>query len=92
MNSYFTSLSLEERMRVDTLEPFDEFEELEQKCCHYVLLCACSERLSVLANQIIPENIEPPSVYKELSLDISAVQFTSASKTLARYIISFRID
>ncbi|XP_043845136.1 tRNA wybutosine-synthesizing protein 4 [Dromiciops gliroides] len=37
---YHSVLPLEERRRVETLEPFDEFEEWHLKCSHYFILAA----------------------------------------------------
>ncbi|KAG9348695.1 hypothetical protein JZ751_029012 [Albula glossodonta] len=41
MNQFFLGLvSEKERRRVESLEPFDEFEEWHQKCSHYFILTA----------------------------------------------------
>ncbi|KAM9804463.1 tRNA wybutosine-synthesizing protein 4 [Neosynchiropus ocellatus] len=41
MNNFYLKLIPEaERRRVETLEPFDEFEEWHQKCSHYFILTA----------------------------------------------------
>ncbi|KAL8560391.1 hypothetical protein ACOMHN_006122 [Nucella lapillus] len=37
---YRHALSAEERVRVETLDPFDEYEEFNLKCAHYFLLVA----------------------------------------------------
>ena len=37
-NFYLTYLSTDERSRIDTIEPFDEIEEWQSKCAHYILL------------------------------------------------------
>jgi hypothetical protein len=37
-NFYRNYLSSEERSRIETLEPFDEIEEWQSKCAHYILL------------------------------------------------------
>lgn len=37
-NFYCNYLSPEEHQRIDTLEPFDEIEEWQSKCVHYILL------------------------------------------------------
>jgi tRNA wybutosine-synthesizing protein 4 len=37
-NFYRNYLSVDEHNRIDTLEPFDEIEEWQTKCSHYILL------------------------------------------------------
>lgn len=37
-NFYCNYLSAEEHQRIDALEPFDEIEEWQSKCVHYILL------------------------------------------------------
>ncbi|XP_077984404.1 tRNA wybutosine-synthesizing protein 4-like [Glandiceps talaboti] len=37
---YNRYLSPDERQRIETLEPFDEFEEWHLKCSHYVIVCS----------------------------------------------------
>ncbi len=88
MNKYFNSQSLEERVRVNSLEPFDEFEEMEQKFGHYVLFYAASKLFQSFIEQIIPE-YKTPMMYSDLNLELSAVQLTPFSKFLSRYICSF---
>ena len=38
MHDFYRHLSTEELRRIDMLEPFDEIEEWQSKCAHYVLL------------------------------------------------------
>ncbi|XP_071803609.1 tRNA wybutosine-synthesizing protein 4-like [Asterias amurensis] len=50
MNSYYTTrVSLTERMRVERLEPFDEFEEWHLQCNHYAVIAGyngdCAEMM-----------------------------------------------
>lgn len=53
MNIFYLGLvSEEERCRVESLEPFDEYEEWHQKCSHYFILTAC--RGSLLAEALLP--------------------------------------
>ena len=40
------SLSPAERLRVESLELFDEFEEWHLKCSHYAIVCATTGLLS----------------------------------------------
>ncbi|KAL3831855.1 hypothetical protein ACJMK2_023552 [Sinanodonta woodiana] len=41
MNQFYTNLvPVEERQRIEMLEPFDEHEEFHLKCSHYFVLCA----------------------------------------------------
>ncbi|XP_028846985.1 tRNA wybutosine-synthesizing protein 4 isoform X2 [Denticeps clupeoides] len=47
MNQFYLSLIPEqERRRVESLEPFDEFEEWHQKCSHYFILTATRGSMS----------------------------------------------
>lgn len=39
MNDFYVSLSSSEKLRVESLELFDEFEEWHLKCNHYIILC-----------------------------------------------------
>lgn len=54
MNYYYNSLPLLEKVRVENLEPFDEYEEFELKCCHYIILCASTSSLASLLDKMIP--------------------------------------
>ncbi|XP_061917615.1 tRNA wybutosine-synthesizing protein 4 isoform X2 [Entelurus aequoreus] len=63
MNDFFlTMIPHEERLRVESLEPFDEYEEWHQKCCHYFILTA--SRGSVLVPSLL---VHPPVTLKSLS-------------------------
>ncbi|KAM3608030.1 uncharacterized protein V6R79_018072 [Siganus canaliculatus] len=47
MNVFYLGLVPdEERRRVESLEPFDEYEEWHQKCSHYFILTACRGSLT----------------------------------------------
>ncbi|XP_067460305.1 tRNA wybutosine-synthesizing protein 4 [Thunnus thynnus] len=46
---YLTLVPEEERHRVESLEPFDEYEEWHQKCSHYFILTACRGSLTAQA-------------------------------------------
>ncbi|XP_075705456.1 tRNA wybutosine-synthesizing protein 4 isoform X2 [Rhinoderma darwinii] len=47
MNEFFTScVPQSEKLRIDSLEPFDEFEELHLKCSHYFILVASQGELA----------------------------------------------
>uniref|UniRef100_A0A671YD90 tRNA wybutosine-synthesizing protein 4 n=1 Tax=Sparus aurata TaxID=8175 RepID=A0A671YD90_SPAAU len=53
MNVFYLGLvPEEERGRVDSLEPFDEYEEWHQKCSHYFILTA--SRGSLMAQALLP--------------------------------------
>lgn len=39
MNDFYMSLPSSEKLRVENLELFDEFEEWHLKCDHYIVLC-----------------------------------------------------
>ncbi|XP_063743083.1 tRNA wybutosine-synthesizing protein 4 isoform X2 [Eleginops maclovinus] len=49
---YFGLVPEEERSRVESLEPFDEYEEWHQKCSHYFILTA--SRGSLMAEALLP--------------------------------------
>lgn len=46
-NFYRNYLSSEEHYRIDTLEPFDEIEEWQTKCAHYILLFGLRTSLNI---------------------------------------------
>ncbi|KAM4609435.1 tRNA wybutosine-synthesizing protein 4 [Polymixia lowei] len=47
MNDFYSGLiPEEERRRVESLEPFDEYEEWHQKCSHYIILTASQGSLT----------------------------------------------
>jgi hypothetical protein len=46
-NFYRNYLSSEEHDRIDTLEPFDEIEEWQTKCAHYILLFGLKTPLNI---------------------------------------------
>ncbi|KAJ8396314.1 hypothetical protein AAFF_G00018910 [Aldrovandia affinis] len=59
MNQFYLGLVMEkERRRVETLEPFDEFEEWHQKCSHYFILTASKGSLTSRA-LISPPPVSP---------------------------------
>ncbi|KAM8975630.1 LOW QUALITY PROTEIN: tRNA wybutosine-synthesizing protein 4 [Pelodytes ibericus] len=43
---YFTCIPVEQKLRIDALEPFDEFEEFHLKCSHYFILVASCGTMS----------------------------------------------
>jgi hypothetical protein len=46
-NFYRSYLSSDEHYRIDTLEPFDEIEEWQTKCAHYILLFGLKTSLNI---------------------------------------------
>lgn len=62
MNEFYQGLVPEkERCRVESLEPFDEFEEWHQKCSHYFILTACKGSLTSQAMlRTPPVSLLPP--------------------------------
>jgi len=46
-NFYRNYLSFDEHYRIDTLEPFDEIEEWQTKCAHYILLFGLKTSLNI---------------------------------------------
>ncbi|KAF4109123.1 tRNA wybutosine-synthesizing protein 4 [Onychostoma macrolepis] len=56
MNQFYFDLLLEdERQRVEGLEPFDEFEEWNQKCSHYFILTASKGSVTNQALLTLPK-------------------------------------
>jgi len=82
MNDYYFSLSPEERSRVDKLEPFDEFEEMEVKCCHYVLQCSSSNFLRFLPKILVPDQHKSLSNNEKLEVTIEELKLETDSKNL----------
>ncbi|XP_030283503.1 tRNA wybutosine-synthesizing protein 4 [Sparus aurata] len=75
MNVFYLGLvPEEERGRVDSLEPFDEYEEWHQKCSHYFILTA--SRGSLMAQALLPHApVSPlPSICPSWSLIALSVQ------------------
>ncbi|XP_005746375.1 tRNA wybutosine-synthesizing protein 4 [Pundamilia nyererei] len=59
MNNFlFGLVPEEERCRLESLEPFDEYEEWHQKCSHYFILTA--SRGSLMAQALLPRAPESP--------------------------------
>ena len=55
MNYFYTSvLTSPERQRVESLEPFDEFEEWHLKCSHYIMLTAFKGACLTLKDTLWP--------------------------------------
>ena len=50
LHSYYRSLPKEERLRIENLEMFDEFEGWHQMCLHYFVLCSTNSSLPHLIN------------------------------------------
>ena len=73
MNTFFNSLTAEERWRIDNLELFDEYEEWHLKCSHYIILCAFNGSCGSLANQILPyssiSRLSLQRIYGDCTLD-----------------------
>ena len=82
MNDYYFSLPLEEHKRVDKLELFDEFEEMELKCCHYVLLCSSSNSLISLAKFLVPDKYNVVSNFERLEVTVEELKFSEDSPNL----------
>ncbi|KAK7882308.1 hypothetical protein WMY93_028482 [Mugilogobius chulae] len=61
MNSFYFGLVPEaERLNIENLEPFDEYEEWHQKCSHYFILTA--SRGSLAASDILPQPVSPLTI------------------------------
>ncbi|XP_036065437.1 tRNA wybutosine-synthesizing protein 4 isoform X1 [Oryzias melastigma] len=59
---YFGLVSEEERDRVESLEPFDEYEEWHQKCSHYFILTASAGALMDQALLVPRTKLRPSPV------------------------------
>ncbi|XP_047671365.1 tRNA wybutosine-synthesizing protein 4 isoform X2 [Tachysurus fulvidraco] len=63
---YFGFLTEEERLKVEKLEPFDEFEEWHQKCSHYFILTASKGSLTSQAILTLPTDTPVPLIKLDL--------------------------
>jgi hypothetical protein len=52
---YHAAISSTERRRIDTIESFDEFEEWQLKCAHYLMITSCQGYCKCVAPIIWPE-------------------------------------
>lgn len=58
MNSFYFGMVPEvEKIKIENLEPFDEYEEWHQKCSHYFILTA--SRGSLTAHEILSQPVSP---------------------------------
>ncbi|XP_063964259.1 tRNA wybutosine-synthesizing protein 4-like [Lytechinus pictus] len=63
MYEYYTQIiSKDERIRVEQIELFDEFEEWHLKCIHYILVAAFNGRCGEYRRNLFPELPLAPSV------------------------------
>nr|XP_033790156.1 tRNA wybutosine-synthesizing protein 4 isoform X2 [Geotrypetes seraphini] len=68
---YFNFISRSDRRRIETLEPFDEFEEWHLKCSHYFILVASkgslirNSTLSISTGFLV---MEPPAICGTISV------------------------
>nr|XP_020493507.1 tRNA wybutosine-synthesizing protein 4 isoform X1 [Labrus bergylta] len=80
MNEFYLGLvSEEERHRVESLEPFDEYEEWHQKCSHYFILTA--SRGSLMSQALLSHApvSAAPSILPSLSATALSVKTASVS-------------
>ncbi|KAK2850337.1 hypothetical protein Q7C36_009120 [Tachysurus vachellii] len=63
---YFGFLTEDERLKVEKLEPFDEFEEWHQKCSHYFVLTASKGSLTSQAILTLPTDTPVPLLKLDL--------------------------
>ena len=61
MNDFYSSLPNEEKMRIDGLEVFDEFEEWHLKCNHYTMLCASAGSCK---QSLLPRSEDPAPAFR----------------------------
>lgn len=61
MNTFYFGVVPEvEKLKIENLEPFDEYEEWHQKCSHYFILTA--SRGSLTAHEILPQPVSPLAI------------------------------
>ncbi len=88
MNDFYHHLPLAEKDRVEKLEVFDEYEELESMCHHYQLILAASMNLSEMIGLLLPSRmisdypLHGPCYVKELEI-------VSNLSSMSRYIIMY---
>lgn len=83
MNDYYVTLPSSERLRVESLELFDEFEEWHTKCSHYIILCATvGQCLSFL--KCLPFSCS--SSQSSSSTNINHMLVAFRSHTVGRYV------
>ncbi|XP_031565212.1 tRNA wybutosine-synthesizing protein 4-like [Actinia tenebrosa] len=58
MVSFYKSLPTDEHQRIQQIEPFDEFEEWDLKCFHYIILAGFKGDCKMLSQKMYPENNE----------------------------------
>lgn len=63
MYNLFSSFSSQEKIRIQQLEMFDEYEMWHEKCHHYALICASQGILSMCFHSLMVQN----SVVKDVS-------------------------
>ncbi|XP_032239811.2 tRNA wybutosine-synthesizing protein 4 isoform X2 [Nematostella vectensis] len=84
MNSFFNNLPVEEKQRVEAIEPFDEFEEWHLKCSHYILICGLKGSCEAMAKQMLPqENNENKSSFS--CSEMSHLHTVSDGDEIKRY-------
>lgn len=72
MNSFYFRLVPEvEKLKIENLEPFDEYEEWHQKCSHYFILVASQG--SLRAHEILPQ---PDSPLANIGLSFSPISLS----------------
>lgn len=59
MNSLYSSLPSVSRAKVLSLEPFDEYEEWQEKCTHYHIQCALQGTCQSIREHLIPLVAQP---------------------------------
>ncbi|XP_034042461.1 tRNA wybutosine-synthesizing protein 4 [Thalassophryne amazonica] len=74
MNNFYLDLvPEEERLRVEHLEPFDEYEEWHQKCSHYFVLTASRGALMAQALLTCPPGLSSGPSWSPVVLNVSTL-------------------
>ena len=84
MFDYYNSLPTSEKDRIELIEPFDEYEEFEMKCSHYVLLCAASNELSSILDKIMPQKLEFASLKENNVVSLTPLKMFEGSLSISR--------
>ncbi|KAL4224096.1 Leucine carboxyl methyltransferase 2 [Mactra antiquata] len=85
MNEFYsTLLTQEEHDRIERLEPFDEHEEWNLKCAHYMVLLGYQGSCDVLLKSLVSKSDVPSGRVSELSGKIK-LSFTNPKQPFKRF-------
>lgn len=87
MNDFYQNLPEKEKHRINSVEVFDEFEEFELKCSHYLLLCASTNDLVGLIESIIPTKTSQEAQLSADHVDLKPIELSPKSMVLSRLVL-----